>query len=1713
MAPVNNGRIYFLGFIFLIGVCVSRAKDGYLLTAPRVLRHGTPFQYCLTLYGESGSEKQAVLNFVNPISGKIVAKDDNLFVVGQQTCRDFTPPAKGDYELLLSNDTDILHDAVKVTVLPSNSLTLVQTDKPMYKPGQTVKFRIMTLLSDMRARTGQIKSIYISDPDKFRVKQYRDVETQGIASLEFQLGSEAKLGQWTIEVNVDEADEMKKEKKSTAQFTVKEYVLPRFEVEIEPPPFILATDETISGKVCAKYTYGKEVSGYLHLGVCWKWWYSPAAGPCYTQVVKIDGCYNFTVNTRDIVDNNYYSSVLLITAKITEDGTGATVSKNHTGPEKTSYPLKVKLDDYTNSFFKPGLPYYGKVSVNQPDGQPAAGEVIQVEAVDHEKSLHFARNFTTDLDGQFVFALCEGFTADTTNIFISATAVRFEDTDDLSRPPGYGPIPRPRPENNLYQPRDSRQVRQWFSPSLSYIQLPKPDGPHTCGQRLTLNVPYTTRENAQTSFQYQVMARGRVVKTGVVEYQQGNSPRQGMLYLPEQLCLQKDINWPEPPPSTEQEDSTSATPVQEIQPGPIPIIEHDSIREPVVRSEVVSDTVDSFLLDIPIESAMSPKFTLLVYHVMQDGEIVADSMEFDVEPCFENQVTLEFNETQALPGQNVDLQLGAAPGSVCGVGVIDKSVNILGGEHQVTPAKVFEKIEELSNIPYGLNSATYGDEYDYCEERIKNLQVDKSEADDSYWHYSSPYVDAIEAFKLSNMMVLTNLDLETRPCKQSVPVVYAIAPVARGGGPPESGKVTKPSVRSNFPETWLWTLAVADPDGKAVMPETAPDTITSWVANALCISGDQGFGLSEVTSLTTFQPFFLSIHLPYAAVMSERFPIMITVYNYLEKCITVNLDLNLGSNFEVHNSGQYAEPICICGGKSDTAKFYVTAQNFGSLPVIAKATIVAGQCRESVDIDLDYVGLSDEVHRKVLVKPPGVEQEYSYSTYLCSKDGSPQTEDVALELPPETDMVQGSARGEVQVIGDIMGPAFSNLDNLVRMPTGCGEQNMVGFVPNILVLNYLSSTGTLEENIKMEAIKNMEAGYQRELNYRHKDGSFSAFGEKGDKSAGSVWLTAFVVKSFAQASKHIFIDAKDLAKSVKFLERSQLENGCFRETGKVLSTYMMGGLGRIRRNVEDDPPLAALTAYVLVALMEAGVNTSSPTIQSGIECMNAEFRLRPGRTDPYTVALITYANVQFDPRSQDSRLAFRTLRWKAKKDRNTMYWSRGRYQPPATSSWYYRAAPSAEVEMTSYALMSYMKVYRRRPVQMSSNIAVWLTRQRNANGGFASTQDTVVGLDALSQFATLAFSKNPTELTVQVSSSSGPFEIDQEFKVSDSEGDTRFLLQSEPFKFSSEDGLSSTLKISTSGVGCALVQTNVRYNKPEEASLNGERGRLFLEVQVRRDLDKCNRRTLHLNVWSRKGHMFHKGMGMVTVRMITSWSLTQDSINNLKSLSPILGVKRVEYNEEEGVLALYFDKFTRKPKKFTIDVEQDRELAVSSTSPAEVKVFEYYEKDVANVQEYNIRTTCGTKEEIPLRIVPGPPNVGFGRIEQRRVFSPPRGCPRCITTAQTIPPNFQADVCKAVAVYKTVAGRKGVKSMKINQDLRPVTKLTALNQFASPDMAPRCNCSLLSIEGKPRRVMIIASRKVFQKQLYLDQDSIVMRTSVRAENAARAAQATCPIGE
>lgn len=61
-------------------------------------------------------------------------------------------------------------------------------------------------------------------------------------------------------------------------------------------------------------------------------------------------------------------------------------------------------------------------------------------------------------------------------------------------------------------------------------------------------------------------------------------------------------------------------------------------------------------------------------------------------------------------------------------------------------------------------------------------------------------------------------------------------------------------------------------------------------------------------------------------------------------------------------------------------------------------------------------------------------------------------------------------------LGDILGSSLNNLDKLLRMPYGCGEQNMINFAPNIYVMKYLKTVNQLTDQMERKAKTFMISG-------------------------------------------------------------------------------------------------------------------------------------------------------------------------------------------------------------------------------------------------------------------------------------------------------------------------------------------------------------------------------------------------------------------------------------------------------------------------------------------------------------------------------------------------------------------------------------------------------------------------------------------------------------
>lgn len=68
-----------------------------------------------------------------------------------------------------------------------------------------------------------------------------------------------------------------------------------------------------------------------------------------------------------------------------------------------------------------------------------------------------------------------------------------------------------------------------------------------------------------------------------------------------------------------------------------------------------------------------------------------------------------------------------------------------------------------------------------------------------------------------------------------------------------------------------------------------------------------------------------------------------------------------------------------------------------------------------------------------------------------------------------------------------MGPSINGLDSLIKMPYGCGEQNMLNFAPNIFVTRYLEITNNLDAALFEKSKNYMKKGNHKQRFYYIKD--------------------------------------------------------------------------------------------------------------------------------------------------------------------------------------------------------------------------------------------------------------------------------------------------------------------------------------------------------------------------------------------------------------------------------------------------------------------------------------------------------------------------------------------------------------------------------------------------------------------------------------------------
>ncbi|XP_055540110.1 thioester-containing protein 1 allele R1-like isoform X6 [Wyeomyia smithii] len=1395
-----HGWVLPVAVIYMCFITAGDCEGFYSIVASKLLRPNSEYHVSVSNFNVQTPIKFRI-TVNNTDSGEPVASEDVTlgqgesrlipFSIGDITQSDYSLVAEGLSGFVFTNETQLRFQ-------PKSFSVFVQTDKAIYKPGDTVRFRVLVLDPNTRPlQKVNAVQVHITDGKSNRIKQWNNATLiKGVFEANLPLSNAPVLGRWLIHVEVLGS-------KTNQEFEVDEYVLPKFEISVESPGITTFKDGKVKAIIRAKYTYGKPVKGEATVSAY------PDFGFHYVQpferdvitrkTVPVDGKGSVEFDLRDEIKlDGEYTRKIVIEAVVEEELTGR---KQNSSSKVTIYDRRIKMELVKSAErFKPGLPYTAWLKASFQDDVPVQDSVnkVEVSQVTGWPERNISRH-SYSLDQNGMAKLIVNTDVDTEYMDFRA--------EYLGTVYNLGGI-----------------SKGWIK-TAAYMRVKVLTEVPAINKDVMVDITSTV---PMKYFNFQVLGRGDIIVGGTIA-------------VPEQ------------------------------------------------RSHTFRFTA-SF--------AMVPRARLVVYFIQDDGELVSDKVDIEFGDDLQNFLKVSLSKSESKPGEDVDILISTNPDSYVGLLGVDQSVLLLKSGNDITKTKVFDELKMYEEPSYSY----------YRKKRF------------APWRYRASYDD----FNDAGAIIMTNANEPPHPFYMfehrivgEMPMMAMAAPAVSKmavmrEGPVLAAAPLSITVRKSFPESWIWDT-VGAPDGRfsgeKTITKKVPDTITSWIITGFSVNPIHGLGLTQVPrKLNVFLPFFVSTNLPYSVKRGEIVSIPIVIFNYMESDQSAEVTFhNTEQEFEftdieneIHENPKLElfrkKTIDVPANSGKTVSFMVKPTKLGHITIKVTATTkLAG----------------DGVERQLLVEPEGLPQYVNKATFVDLRASPEATHNFTVEVPKNA--VPDSTRIEVSVIGDVLGSTIQNLDSLIRMPYGCGEQNMLNFVPNIVVLDYLTNTNQLTSQIAAKAKRFMESGYQRELSYKHDDGSFSAFGNS-DKS-GSTWLTAFVARSFKQAAKHISVDESVIDRSLQWLSDKQAANGSFPEVGQVSHKDMQGGSGQG----------IALTAYTLIAFLKNA--NLIPKYQNTInKALDYIVRNTEGLDDNYSLALAAYALQLADHSSKGYILS--KLDTKATMDGDTKWWHKPIPESDSKNPWYSKPN-SVNVEMSSYGMLAFLEAGLDTD---ALPVMKWLISQRNEKGGFQSTQDTVVGLQALAKLAAKISSPNNDVTFVAT------FNDDQqrEMQVNSQNG---MILQ----KFELPSNVRQ-IGIKATGRGFAIVSLSYKYNM----NVTGEWPRFVLDPQVNKN---SNPDYLHLSVCTSfvpTTGQNSSNMAVMEVGFPSGFTADTDTLPSLENMDYI---KKVELKDGDTIVVLYFDSLDRKELCPTISAFRTHKVA--KQKPAPVVIYDYYDNSRIARQFYD----------------------------------------------------------------------------------------------------------------------------------------------------------------
>ncbi|CAM4693285.1 complement C3-like [Caretta caretta] len=1144
----------------------------------------------------------------------------------------------------------------------------IQTDKTIYTPGSTVLCRIFTVGHRLEPVTKTV-IVEFETPDSIIVKQILISAPlkSGILSLNHNLPEIVSLGTWKITARYEDSPQQT----FSAQFDVKEYVLPSFEVILEPAEKFLYIDgnEDFRVSITARYLYGKKLDGtaFVLFGV--KMDDEKRSIPQSLKRISIedgDGEATLTrqmlqarfANLHELVGHSLYISVTVLT----ESGSDMVEAEN-TRIKIVTSPYQIHFTK-TPKYFKPRMPFELMIYVTNPDGSPAPRVQVQAKG--------FQSTGLTQRDGTAKLVINMPGNKQQVPITVKTAHPNL-------------------PANRQASKSMVAEAYQSQAESQNYLHLAVTASELKPGDNLPVNFHLKSKNPDVLKqvhyFTYIILNKGKISHVG----------RQAR-----------------------QEDQNPVTMSLPITPDLIPSFRIVAYYQ-VGNSEIVADSVwldikDTCMGTLVVKGATNEdrriheprtpmKLKLEGDHRAYVGLVAVDKGVYVLNK--------KHKITQSKIWDSVEKSdIGCTAGSgKNNLGVFMDAGLALEMSNRIStaqrtdpecpqPAKRRRRSVQL--IEYkAIKTADYYDRklkkccedgmYENpmghtCEKRVEYI-LDTDEC-------KKTFLDCCNYIKTIRDKMQRELHLE----------------LARSDLDEDFMSDEDITSRSQFPESWLWQVEqlIERPNELGISSKTVPiflkDSITTWEVLAVSLSESKGLCVADPYEITVMKDFFIDLRLPYSVVRNEQVEIRAILYNYRDRTIKVRLEL-------LYN------PV-VCSASTSKAKYRqildIKAKSSLAVPLVIVPLQLGSH---DIEVKAAVWGsfVSDGVKKKLKVVPEGMRMTKTITSVVLdpSAKGVGGVQEVRVKAADIDDIVPDTeSETKVRIQGNPVTTIVensidgANLKHLIVTPSGCGEQNMIGMTSPVIATIYLDSTEQWEKigvERRAEAIKLIMHGYTQQMVYKKPDFSYAAFKNR----PASTWLTAYVAKVFAMAKKLVSIENQVICGAVKWLIlEKQKPDGVFQEDAPVIH-------GEMVRGYKGAEPDVSLTAFVLIALEEAKdickdqVNSLEGSISKATDYLAQRYQ---SLTRPYTVALASYALAMVGKLNTEKALM------KVSKEGN-------RWEEPNACTF--------NIEGTSYALLALLKM---KKYELTGPIVKWLREQNYYGGGYGSTQATIMVFQALAQY-------------------------------------------------------------------------------------------------------------------------------------------------------------------------------------------------------------------------------------------------------------------------------------------------------------------------------------------------------------------------------------------